>query len=547
MNIIIGEIRVKRGLKANLPVLKEGEPAFCIDTNEYVMGTPNGNIFFSAGGSTGGGSGSGVLVYNTLAELQTAYPGGATQPVWIVGENSWYYWEGAVTQPSDTTAPVLTITAGGTFTGAKTVTLSTNETADIFYTLDGSTPTTASTKYTGPLAISATTTLKAFARDTEGNTSAVQTVTYTLDTTTPADTTAPNNVTNLQANPTANSVALSWTASTSSDVASYDIYNGSTLIGNVTGTTYNATGLTASTQYNFSVRAKDGANNVASGTSVTTTTLAPADTTAPTLTITPAATFTDTQTVTMSTNETATIYYTLDDSDPKTSGTKLTYTGPITLTETDTIKAYAVDSSNNASAVQTVTYTKQAPSYSGYVNDSSLILYKENPSNGSTVDNAIYEQMFNPAISEWTLSFTVKSALAPTSTGLPIFETGGATSDIRLIRTNDGRFSGKLPWRNITSGNTGVTSISSDTSTDTTNFFRVDIRRMGTSIKLYLNNLHQTAYGTAAVDSNTETVKPSGKAFTFGSSLANVQIANVQFYNRALTDAELTTNYNALK
>jgi hypothetical protein len=138
------------------------------------------------------------------------------------------------------------------------------------------------------------------------------------------------------------------------------VFNGSTLLANVTGTTYNVTGLTDSTQYTFTVKAKDGANNTASGASVTVTTSAPTDTTAPVLTITPAATFTDTQTVNMSTNETATIWYTLDDSDPKTSGTKIQYASPITLTETDTIKAYAADTAGNASTVQTVTYTKQA-------------------------------------------------------------------------------------------------------------------------------------------------------------------------------------------
>lgn len=293
------------------------------------------------GGGGGGSVPSNVILFEDWTEGETVTIDTSTTP------------------PTDTTAPVLMITAGGTFTGTKTVTLSVNETADIFYTLDGSTPTTASTKYTGPLSISATTTLKAFARDTAGNVSAVQTVTYTLDTTTPADTTAPNNVTNLQATPTANSVALSWTASASSDVASYDIYNGSTLIANVTGTSFNVTGLTASTAYTFSVRAKDGANNVASGTSVTTTTLAPADTTAPILTITPAATFSDTQTVTMTANETATIWYTVDGADPTTSGTRVQYTTAVTLTATTTVKVYAVDSANNASAVQTVTYTKQ--------------------------------------------------------------------------------------------------------------------------------------------------------------------------------------------
>jgi hypothetical protein len=97
------------------------------------------------------------------------------------------------------------------------------------------------------------------------------------------------------------------------------------------------------------------------------------DTTVPVLTITPAQTFTDQMTVNISATDsgggTPTIYYTLDDSDPKTSGTKLTYSGPIALTETDTIKAYAVDSANNASAVQTVTYTKQVAQTGVFASD----------------------------------------------------------------------------------------------------------------------------------------------------------------------------------
>lgn len=322
-------------------------------------------------GNAGGGTVPVVIPFATKAELEelrteVGQGGGGSVPSNVILFEDWAGGESvtidtSVTPPADTTAPVLTITAGGTFTGTKSVTMSTNETATIYYTLDGSTPTTSSTVYSNPLSISATTTLKAFARDTAGNSSAVQTVTYTLDTTQPADTTAPDNVTNLQySNLAQTSLTLSWTASASSDVASYDVFNGSTLLANVTGITYNVTGLTASTQYTFTVKAKDVANNTASGASVTvTTSAAPADTTAPVLAITPAATFTDTKTVTMSTNETATIWYTLDDSDPVTSGTRLQYTSPLTLTETDTIKAYAVDSANNASAVQTVTYTKQ--------------------------------------------------------------------------------------------------------------------------------------------------------------------------------------------
>ncbi|WP_198512516.1 chitobiase/beta-hexosaminidase C-terminal domain-containing protein, partial [Bacillus sp. mrc49] len=88
-----------------------------------------------------------------------------------------------VTAPTDTTPPVLTVSpAAGTYTTSQSVTLTANETADIYYTLDGTTPTTASIKYSSPFTVSATSTVKAFAKDTAGNSSVVQTVAYTIDT-----------------------------------------------------------------------------------------------------------------------------------------------------------------------------------------------------------------------------------------------------------------------------------------------------------------------------------------------------------------------------
>jgi hypothetical protein len=174
---------------------------------------------------------------------------------------------------ADTTPPTVTLSpAAGTFTSVQSVTMTANETATIYYTLDGSAPTTASTVYTGPIAVNSTTTIKYFAKDTAGNASAVQTAVYTINI---ADTTPPNNVTNLTvSNLASNSLTLNWTASTSIDIASYDVYNGSTLLGNTASTTYNVTGLTASTTYTFWVKAKDTSSNVASGTSVNATTTA---------------------------------------------------------------------------------------------------------------------------------------------------------------------------------------------------------------------------------------------------------------------------------
>ncbi|MDD9266039.1 fibronectin type III domain-containing protein [Paenibacillus sp. GCM10023248] len=98
----------------------------------------------------------------------------------------------------------------------------------------------------------------------------------------PVDTTPPDNVTNLAvSNLTATSLTLTWNASSSSDCIGYDVYRGSTLVGSVTGTTYNATGLTQATQYTFTIKAKDAANNISSGTSTTVTTSSSADTIPP--------------------------------------------------------------------------------------------------------------------------------------------------------------------------------------------------------------------------------------------------------------------------
>lgn len=91
-----------------------------------------------------------------------------------------------------------------------------------------------------------------------------------------ADTVAPSTPTNLTASGTTQTTTnLSWNASTDNvGVTGYDVYRGATLIASVSGTTYQATGLTASTAYTFSVRARDAAGNVSSpSNSVNVTTL----------------------------------------------------------------------------------------------------------------------------------------------------------------------------------------------------------------------------------------------------------------------------------
>ncbi len=74
---------------------------------------------------------------------------------------------------------------GGTYATAQSVTLTASEPATIYYTLDGSDPTTASPVYASPLQISSTTTLKFFAVTPDNRTSAIVTEVYTIDASAP--------------------------------------------------------------------------------------------------------------------------------------------------------------------------------------------------------------------------------------------------------------------------------------------------------------------------------------------------------------------------
>ncbi|MEZ4839335.1 reprolysin-like metallopeptidase [Flavobacterium sp.] len=84
------------------------------------------------------------------------------------------------------------------------------------------------------------------------------------------DTTAPSAPTNLAASGTTQTTTnLTWNASTDNvGVTGYDVYSGTTLLGTVATNSAGITGLTASTTYTFSVRAKDAAGNISSSSNV---------------------------------------------------------------------------------------------------------------------------------------------------------------------------------------------------------------------------------------------------------------------------------------
>ncbi|MCA1053030.1 PHB depolymerase family esterase [Priestia aryabhattai] len=88
---------------------------------------------------------------------------------------------GDASNPGDISPPVTAASpAGGTYGSSVSVTLSPNEPATTYYTLDGSTPTVNSLKYSEPISINSSKTIKFFSVDAAGNQEGVKTEVYQI-------------------------------------------------------------------------------------------------------------------------------------------------------------------------------------------------------------------------------------------------------------------------------------------------------------------------------------------------------------------------------
>lgn len=104
-------------------------------------------------------------------------------------------WTFQPTVPSSAATPTFSVPAGN-YSTPQTVALSDTTTgATIYYTTDGTTPSTSSTKYTGVITVSSSETLEAIATASGYSTSAVATVTYTIGATVPVVTLSPTSIT----------------------------------------------------------------------------------------------------------------------------------------------------------------------------------------------------------------------------------------------------------------------------------------------------------------------------------------------------------------
>jgi chitodextrinase/endonuclease I len=88
--------------------------------------------------------------------------------------------------------------------------------------------------------------------------------THSIDGGSQGDTEAPTAPSSLSAsNITETTLSLSWNASTDNvGVTEYEVFQGGSLIGTATNTSFNVTGLTVVTSYSFTVQAKDAAGNI---------------------------------------------------------------------------------------------------------------------------------------------------------------------------------------------------------------------------------------------------------------------------------------------
>jgi hypothetical protein len=255
---------------------------------------------------------------------------------------------------STLTAPVFSVPSG-TYTTTQSVTIGdATSGATIYYTTNGTAPTTSSTKYAGAIAVSTTETLEAIAVETGHTNSPVATAKYTI-----------NTATSTAALPAPTFSIAGGTYTSSLTVAISDSASGATIYFTTNGTTPT----TASTKYtpaqfgggvNVSTTETLRAIAIQTGhtnSPVTTATYTITSSVLPAVTFSPSpGTYTSAMSVTMSeAHSGAVVYYTTDGSAPTTSSTQ--YGGALWLTASKTLKAIAVEKGFNNSAATTAAYT----------------------------------------------------------------------------------------------------------------------------------------------------------------------------------------------
>jgi LysM repeat protein len=330
-------------------------PAFSPAAGSYST-TQSVTVSDSTAGATIYYTTNGTTPTTSSTKYTGAITVSATETLEAISVESGYCSSPAATAPytiaAGLTAPTFS-PAPGTYTSPQSVTISdATAGATIYYTTNGTTPTTSSTAYTGAIWQSSTQTLKAIAVESGYANSAVTTAAYTIAPVLPAPTFSPTGG------------GASWALFNSPpSVTISDSQAGTTFYYTTNGTTPT----TSSTKYTgaITVSATETIEAIAVETGYTNSSMssmlysiAPM-LPAPTFSLAP-GTYSTSQSVTIG-DATAgtTIYYSTNGTTPTTSSTK--YTGTITVSATETLEAIAVESGYCSSPAATAAYTIIAP------------------------------------------------------------------------------------------------------------------------------------------------------------------------------------------
>jgi sugar lactone lactonase YvrE len=241
--------------------------------------------------------------------------------------------------------------AGGEFSAPVTVTLTDiTPSAAIFYTLDGTTPTSSSTHYTAPFNLAQSATVQAIATAPQAIPSFIARATFTVA------------ISPVAAAPTFAPPAGTYT--TAQSVTLSDATPNATIYYTTNGTTPTTTSPIYTTP--IPVSSSETISAIASAPGYTISPIATAayiiqipQTAAPTF-APPAGTYTAAQSVTLAdATPNATIYYTTNGTTPTTSSTP--YTTPLPVSASETISAIAIAPGYTLSPIATAAYTIQIP------------------------------------------------------------------------------------------------------------------------------------------------------------------------------------------
>ena len=318
--------------------------------------------------------------------------------------------------------------AAGTYNSAQTVTITdATSGATIYYTTNGTTPTTASSTYSSAITVSATETLKALATHSGYSNSAVGSAVYTLKAATPGF------------NPAAGTYSSAQTVTITDATSGASIYyttNGSTPT--TASSVYSSAITVSATETLKALATHSGFSNSAVGSAVYTLQAA-------TPGFSPAAgTYSSAQTVTITdATSGASIYYTTNGSTPTTASS--VYSSAITVSATETLKALATHSgySNSAvgsaaytitSAVPTPTFSPAAgaygPAQSVTISDSlsgSTIYYTTNGTTPTTA-SSVYSTAINVSVTETLEAIATHSGYTQSAVGSAAYTINGAAA-----------------------------------------------------------------------------------------------------------------------